>query len=384
MTKVINHQPIEYYFRLDQMKDDLFYQIALKKLEGIGPARAKALVSYCGGVEQVFKASKRHLSSIPGIGTVIASQLDVDKAYRLAEVEIRFVENNKIEPLFYLDSQYPQRLKHCDDGPILLYAKGQMNLNPNKSVSIVGTRSATDYGRKLVDRLIDGLKPHNALIVSGLAYGIDAMAHKSAMNCGLQTVGVMGNSLDRVYPHQHKSLSEKMLENGGVISEFEHGTKPDRENFPQRNRIVAGMSDVCVVVESAVKGGSMITARLAAGYNRDVMAFPGATDAPNSSGCNHLIKTQQAHLIEGIKDLEYIMGWEREEVGSVATQKQLFVELSQEEQKVYERLKESTKESLDNISLNAGLPVSKASTLLLELEFKGVVKSLPGKVYTLA
>ncbi|HAW20446.1 MAG TPA: DNA-protecting protein DprA [Flavobacteriales bacterium] len=366
------------------MKDELFYQIALKKLEGIGPARAKALVSYCGGVEQVFKASKRQLAAIPGIGTVISSQIDTGQAYRLAEAEIKFIEKNEIKPLFYLDPQYPRRLKHCDDGPILIYTKGQMILNPTKVVSIVGTRTATDYGRKLVDRLIDGLKPHNALIVSGLAYGIDAMAHKAALNGGLQTVGVMGNSLDRVYPNQHKSLTEKMLENGGLISEFEHGTKPDRENFPQRNRIVAGMSDVCVVVESAVKGGSMITARLAAGYNRDVMAFPGAADAPNSSGCNHLIKTQQAHLIEGIKDLEYIMGWEHEDLGTRSSQKQLFVELTDEEQKVYERLKETSTESLDNISLNAGLPVSKASTLLLEMEFKGVVKSLPGKVYTLA
>jgi DNA processing protein len=366
------------------MHPELFYQIALKSLDGIGPARAKKLVSYCGGAKEVFDASKKKMASIPGIGELVIRNLSLDQALRRAEQEIKYIEKADIIPIFYLDKKYPTRLRHCDDGPILMYTSGNMDLNRQKVVSIVGTRNATEYGRKLTELLIDGLKIHDALIVSGLALGIDVIAHKAAVQSGLQTVGVLGNSLDRIYPALNKNIAEKMKANGGLISEFDSGTQPDRENFPQRNRIVAGMADVTIVVESAVRGGSMITAKLASGYNRDVMAYPGSVDSIYSGGCNHLIKSQQAHLIEGIEDLEYTMGWEREVKPSKESQRQLFVELNDEEKKVYELLKELNKESLDNISLSSGWPVSKTSTLLLELEFKGVVKSMPGKVYSLA
>ncbi|MEZ4720673.1 MAG: DNA-processing protein DprA [Flavobacteriales bacterium] len=372
-----------HYFRQAQMNEELLYQIALKKLDGIGATRAKKLVSYCGGVREVFEAPKKKLLTVPGIGQALVSKLNRESALELAEPELKFIEKNNVRPIFYLDKDYPKRLKHCEDSPLLLYISGNMNLNVPKVVSIVGTRNATSYGAKITERLIDGLKAHDALVVSGLALGIDIIAHRAAVQAGLQTVGVLGNSLDRIYPHQNKAIAEKMKPKGGLITEFESGTKPDRENFPQRNRIVAGMADVTIVIESAVKGGSMITAQLATGYNRDVMAVPGAIDAPWSSGCNHLIKTNKAHMIEDIEDLEYLMGWEREEKGESQPQKQLFVELNEEERKVYELLKEINKESLDNISLSSGMPVSKTSTLLLELEFKGVVKSLPGKVYSL-
>lgn len=372
-----------HYFRQAQMNEELLYQIALKKLDGIGATRAKKLVSYCGGVQQVFEAPKKKLLTVPGIGQGLISKLNRTSALELAEPELKFIEKNKIRPIFYLDKDYPKRLKHCEDSPLLLYTSGNMNLNVPKVVSIVGTRNATGYGTKITERLIDGLKAHDALVVSGLALGIDVIAHRAAVQTGLQTVGVMGNSLDRIYPYQNKAVGEKMKAHGGLITEFESGTKPDRENFPQRNRIVAGMADVTIVIESAIKGGSMITAQLATGYNRDVMAVPGAIDAPWSSGCNYLIKSNKAHMIEGIEDLEYLMGWDRQPKAESQTQKQLFVELNEEEQKVYELLKEINKESLDNISLGSGMPVSKTSTLLLELEFKGVVKSLPGKVYSL-
>lgn len=366
------------------MSQELLYQIALKKLEGIGPSRAKKLISYCGGVKEVFEAPKRKLASVPGIGQLVVSNLNKDEALRDAELEIRFIEKSGINPIFFLDKAYPNRLKHCDDGPLLLYTKGNMNLNNDKIVSIVGTRNATEYGKKVCERLIEGLVPHNPLIVSGLALGIDVIAHKAALQNGLQTVGVLGNSLESLYPPLNRSVAEKMKENGGLISEFESGTKPDRENFPQRNRIVAGMADVTIVVESAVKGGSMITAKLAMDYNRDVMAFPGSVDSPYSGGCNFLIKSQQAHLIEGIRDLEYTMGWQIETANKKSAQRQLFVELTDEEKLLYELIQKLDKDSLDNISLNAGYPVSKTSILLLEMEFKGVVKSLPGKVYCLA
>lgn len=367
-----------------RMSSDLLYQIALKNLVGVGPSRAKMLVSYCGGCKEVFEISEEALRNIPGISSKAFGQLDRDEALRVAEKECEFVERAQIQPLFFLDEAYPRRLKHCNDGPILLYTQGKMNLNVPKVVSIVGTRRATEYGLRFVEQLVRDLVPHNPLVVSGLAYGIDVAAHRAALDNGLQTVGVLGNSLDRVYPNLHLQLAEKMKANGGLISEFESGTKPDRENFPQRNRIVAGMTDVCIVVESAKRGGSMITAFQAADYNRDVMALPGKVGAEFSAGCNFLIKSQRAHMIESIKDLEYTMGWEVEAKSKPAAQKQLFVELNPQEQQLYDLLKANQKESLDNISLGAGIPVSQASTLLLELEFKGVVKSLPGKIYSLA
>lgn len=365
------------------MTNDLLHHIALKKLDGIGAARAKKLVSYCGGVREVFEVPRKKLLTIPGINHGIVRSMNFDDALRAAESEIRFLEKESIRPVSYLDKEYPKRLKHCDDGPLILYVRGDMRLNVPKVVSIVGTRNASEYGRKVCERLVDGLKAHDALIVSGLALGIDVIAHRAAMAADLQTAAVLGHSLDRIYPHQNKKVAQKMLAHGGLISEFESGTKPDRENFPMRNRIVAGMSDVTIVVETAVKGGSMITARLAAGYNRDVMAYPGPVDAIYSSGCNHLIKTNQAHMIEDMEDLEYLMGWERDAGKESTPQKQLFVELNEDERKVYSLLKDLPKETLDNLSLNSGFPVSKTSTLLLEMEFKGVVKSLPGKVYSL-
>ena len=365
--------------------EDLLYQIALKNLDGIGSTRAKLLVSYCGGVKEVFETNKKDLAKIPKLGSLIVSNMNRDLALSRAEAEVEFVQNQGIKPLFYLDKEYPNRLKHCEDGPLLIYTKGNMQLNVVKVVSIVGTRNATSYGKDLVEQLITDLIPHDALIVSGLAHGIDIMAHREAHKNGLQTVGVLGNSLERIYPHQNRATAKKMLEHGGIISEFESGTKPDRENFPQRNRIVAGMSDVTIVVESADKGGSLITARLAADYNRDVMAFPGPINAPFSKGCNWLIKTQQAHMIEGIKDLEYTLGWALDEKAEKPTQKQLFVDLTADEQRIFDILNkmDGRQDSLDNLSLIAEIPVSKASTLLLELEFKGVVKSLPGKTYRL-
>jgi len=363
------------------MNSDLLYQIALKKLSGIGSSRAKRLISYCGGVREVFDATKRKLASVPSIGEGVIGALNMDEALKAAEAEVKFIEKQGLKPIFFLDKEYPRRLKHCEDGPILIYTDGRMDLNNSKVVSIVGTRSATEYGRRNTEKLIEGLRKHNVLVVSGLALGIDIIAHRAAVQAGLETVGVLGHSLDRIYPSQNKSIADKMKLNGGLISEFESGTKPDRENFPQRNRIVAGMSDVCIVVETAVRGGSMITARLASDYNRDVMAFPGPVDAIFSSGCNHLIKTNQANLIETIEDLEYLMGWQLDVDSKKTTQTQLFVELNKEEQMLFDLIKPAEKESLDNLSVTSGFPVSKTSTILLEMEFKGVIKTYPGKMY---
>ena len=365
------------------MDENLQYQIALKKLNGVGAHKAKRLVSFAGGVKELFELPDKKLSLIPGFSSTVIRKLERDEALRQAELELKFIEKRKINTIFYLDKDYPNRLKYCDDGPLLLYVKGEMDLNKQHVVSIVGTREFTDYGMRLTERLVEALEPYDPLIVSGLAYGIDTIAHRSAVQVNLQTVGVLGNSLDRIYPNTNKTLAEKMLDHGGLLSEFESGTKPDRMNFPQRNRIVAGMADVTVVVESGVKGGSMITAKLAVGYNRDVAAFPGPIDAPFSAGCNYLIKTNQAALIENCNDLIYLMGWQKTESPKV-TQKQLFVDLDPEEMKVIEVFRDNEKQSLDGLSLKCDWTVSKMSTLLLELEFKGLIKSLPGKMYVLA
>ena len=353
---------------------------------GVGGARARALVSYCGSVRQVFELKNRELAQIPGIGKQIVQNLNRQQAIRDAELEYEWVQKRDLDILFYTDPRFPSRLKHCEDAPVLLYGEGDMNLNQPTVVSIVGTRNHTSYGLGITEHLVAGLKDYGALVVSGLAYGIDTIAHRCAVQEGLQTVGVLGHSLDRIYPASNERLVQDMQRNGGVLSEFDCGTKPYRENFPQRNRIVAGMADVTVVVETMVKGGSMITARMAASYNRDVVAFPGVIDAPFSSGCNHLIKTNQAALIESVDDLAYLMGWEKcsEKKGMSVNQKQLFLELEGLEKEIYDHLSTKKKETLDDLSLSVGVPVSKATSALLGLEFKGVIRSLPGKVYEIA
>lgn len=361
------------------MNDDIRYQLALKYLDGVGPTRAKNLVAYCGGVKAVFEANKPKLLTVPGISESVVLGLDRDAALRRADQELPRLEKAGLRMIFYTDSDYPRRLRHCDDGPVLLFAKGKMNLNKAKVVSVVGTRMATDYGKQFIEKLMEGLRRHDVLVVSGLALGIDTAAHRTALAVGLETVGVLGNGPDTIYPALNRSLADKMMNQGGILSEFDLGAKPDRENFPQRNRVVAGMCDVCVVVETAVKGGSMITARLAADYNRDVMALPGSIHAEFSSGCNHLIKNNQAHMIESAEDLERLMGWSVEM--PAATQRQLFVDLNEDERQILNLMTHGQRHSLDNLSLESGFPVSKTSTVLLELEFKGVVRAMPGKVF---
>ncbi|MEO6849479.1 MAG: DNA-processing protein DprA, partial [Mucilaginibacter sp.] len=266
----------------------LLHRIGLTFIRNIGPASAKLLLAHFGDAEQIFKAPRNKLLKVPGIGEKRIDMLDFTTVLQRAEEELKFVDKNGIEVIFYTDPAYPKRLKNCVDGPVLLYAKGNINLNVPKVVSIVGTRSATDYGKQLCRQVVEELQQHNVLIVSGLALGIDVMAHKECLKQNMQTVGVLGHGLDRVYPFQNKSTAEKMLENGGLLTEFPSGTIPDRENFPQRNRIVAGLADATVVIEASVKGGALITAEIANSYDRDVFAFPGRINDEYSEGCNFL------------------------------------------------------------------------------------------------
>jgi DNA processing protein len=366
------------------MEDPLIYKIALSLVPGIGGILARNLVAYIGSVEGIFTGKTKALIKVPGIGEVNAKNILDPEVLKRAENEIAFVEKNKIGICFYTDKNYPRRLQSCPDAPILLFSKGNMELDSAKVLSIVGTRNATEYGKELCDNLIRELseKNHRVLIVSGLAYGIDIQAHKSSLKYNLPTVAVLGHGLDLLYPSLHTETARKMLDNGGLLTDFASGTKIDPPNFIKRNRIIAGLADATVVIESGVKGGALVTAQIASSYNRDVFAFPGRIGDPFSAGCNKLIKTNNAALIESVSDLEYLLGWEENDKPD-GFQKQLFIDLSDEESLIFELLKKESPLFIDQVCAESGFPMSKVSGLLLNLEFKGVVSALPGKMYKL-
>jgi DNA processing protein len=293
-----------------QEDEKLKFEIALTLIPGVGSVIAKNLVSYCGSPEAVFKSKESLLLKIPEVGKVVASQIINHSVFESAEKEVSAVRKKKIETVFYTEKNYPARLKNCIDAPVMLFYKGDIDFNPKKTIAIVGTRNATDYGKNFCETFISDLQKHNVQIVSGLAYGIDICAHKAALKNNLSTVAVLAHGLDRIYPSVHKSTTEKMLDNGGIVSEFITGTNPDRENFPKRNRIVAGMCDAVIVVEASLKGGALITADIASSYNRDVFALPGRIQDEYSQGCNSYIKINKAAMIESATDLEYQLGWD--------------------------------------------------------------------------
>ncbi len=363
---------------------DLKYKIGLSLIPGIGFALAKNLVAFVGSAEGIFREKEQNLRKIPGIGEVNAKRVVQQNVLERAEQEIEFITNNSIDCLFYLDESYPKRLCACNDAPIVLYTKGNVNLNENRVISMVGTRNATAYGKELCDSFIRDLseRSYPAVVVSGLAYGIDVAVHKACLKYNIPTVGVLAHGLDRLYPALHKPVAEKMLGNGGLLSDFMSGTTIERQNFLQRNRIVAGMADAVIIVESAEKGGALVTADIANSYNRDVCAFPGRTGDTYSRGCNHLIKNNEATLIETLEDLELQMGWETKLEMPGVIQKQLFIELTDPEQKIVDCLRKG-EQMIDIICQQCEMPVSRASALLLGLEFRGLVASFPGKMYKL-
>lgn len=366
---------------MSTLNPDLLYQIGLTQLGGIGPRIAKKLIAHCGSAQQVFQEKPDHLAKIEGVGKFVSQAVKTGKALQRAEKEIEFIEKNGFDVHSYLDKTYPRRLKHCDDGPLVLFQKGNLNLNTQRVLSIVGTRSATDYGQSFCEKFIADLKPLRPHVVSGLAYGIDAAAHREAVKNQLPTIGVLAHGLDTIYPYLNRRLSEEMLAAGGaLVTEFLSQSKPDRENFPKRNRIIAGMSDAVLVVEAARKGGALITAQLGNSYNRDVFAVPGRANDKFSEGCNLLIKSNQAALFTGIKDLEYIMNWKADE--GLGQQQALFENLSELEQLVYDELEKNRQGlELEILCQKLQLPVSKILQTLMSLELKSLVKSLPGKLY---
>lgn len=360
---------------------ELLNTLALMRAEGVGDIVAKRLINHLGSAEAVFKAKKSQITAIEGIGDVVYNSLKKADTFKLAEAEMKFIADNGITPLYYQDKGYPDRLKHCIDGPVVLFTSGNIDLENRKTISIVGTRQMTSYGSDFCRKLIEDLAPLNPVIISGFAYGVDIHAHAVAMEMGLQTIGVVAHGLNQVYPKVHKKYVSKMEENGGFMTEFWSTSNPDKENFVKRNRIVAGLSEATIIIESADKGGSLITANIANDYNRDVFAVPGRVTDKYSMGCNNLIKSQRANVLTTAADLVYMLNWQLEEEKKKPVQKQLFVVLEDDEQKVYDFLQKHGKELMDVIALECEMPIFKISSLLLNMELKGVIRPLPGKLF---
>ena len=359
---------------------DLVHLLALQQVEGVGDIVAKKLITHCGNATEVFKTKTSQLANIDGIGSVLLKNLKDKTVFEKAEQELQFIKSNEIKVSYFQDENYPDRLKHCIDGPVLLFTSGNIDLKNKKIISIVGTRQITSYGMEFCRKLIEDLAPLDPVIVSGFAYGVDIFAHQLAMEHDLQTIGVVAHGLNQIYPKTHKKYVAKVEQNGGFMTEFWSSTNPEKENFVRRNRIVAGISEATIVIESADRGGSLITANIANDYNRDVFAVPGRTTDKYSQGCNNLIKTQKANLLSSAADLVYILNWDIESKAK-PVQKQLFVTLENDEQKVYDYLLKNGKELMDIIALRCDFPIYKISGMLLNMELKGVIRPLPGKLF---
>ena len=362
-------------------EEELVAVLALQKVKGIGDIIAKKLITHCGSAQNVFAEKRTLLEKINGIGTFTIKNL-ADKKYLLnAEKEFKYISKHNIKTTYFQDDDFPNRLKHCPDGPILLFQDGNINLQNERIISIVGTRKMTNYGRDFINQFIEELTPYNPIVVSGFAYGVDIAAQKAAIKNKLQTIGVLAHGLDQIYPKTHKKYINEVNENGGFYTEFWHDEEPLREHFLKRNRIVAGISEATIIIESAEKGGSLVTADIANSYSRDVFAVPGKTTDSLSKGCNNLIKMNKAGILTSAQDLIDALNWETTSRQQVAAQRQLFVELNPEEQKVYDYLLKNGKQYLDSIALECQIPVYKMATLLFNLEMKGVLRPLQGKLF---
>jgi DNA processing protein len=365
------------------MKNDLLYQIALTFIPNIGPVQAKILLQHCEA-EEIFHAKKSFLEKIEGIGPVKAASVTSFRDFSKAEEEMKFIEKYKIKPLFISDPAYPKRLLNCYDSPTLLYYKGEADLNLSRIVAVIGTRSHTEYAKQVTEKLVKELADEQVMVVSGLAYGVDAIGHKSAIKNNIPTVGVLAHGLDQIYPADHAGLARDMIKHGGgLLTEFRSHTKPDKHNFPTRNRIVAGMCDATIVIETGIKGGSMITAEMANSYNKDVFAIPGKITDTKSAGCNYLIKSNKAVLLTDTDELLQLMGWKDtgQHKKGKRSQREIFIELSADEKIIIDILKEKESVHIDEINIRSGLSSSAVAAAILNLELQNVILSLPGKLY---
>ncbi|MDU8884608.1 DNA-processing protein DprA [Yeosuana sp. MJ-SS3] len=362
-------------------EQELIYTLALQHVPKIGDITAKKLISHCGSGEAVFKEKKQNLLKIEGIGTIVINELFETNHLNAAEGELNFIKNNNISYWYFTDYLYPEKLKHCIDGPILLFYSGNINLRNQNIISVVGTRKITTQGISFCENLIETLTPYNPIIVSGFAYGTDITAQKGAVKNNLQTIGCLAHGLNQIYPKAHKKYVHDIEKNGGFMTDFWSSDVFDRNNFLKRNRIIAGLSEATVVIESAEKGGSLVTVEIANSYNREVFAVPGRTTDSQSVGCNNLIKHQKAHLLSNPLDVPYMLNWNLETDKKPSVQKKLFVKLDDFEKVIYNYLKENNKQQLDVIALNCNMPTFKVASLLLNMELKGVIRPLPGKQF---
>lgn len=363
------------------MSDDV-YKIALNLIPRVGPVTAKKLIAYTGSAEAVFNEKPALLQKIPGVNQAFIKNIEQSEALELALQELAHIKKHGLKILFYLDANYPKRLKNCEDAPVTLFVKGELAVSPVLSVAIVGTRKPTPYGIEMCNKLVSDLAVHfpKLHIISGLAYGIDIEAHRAALDNSLPTTAVLGHGFSHLYPASHRKYAEEIQHSGGLVTEFSYERRPDAGNFISRNRVIAGLADVTVVVESGVKGGALITADLAFSYNREVAAFPGRAVDKMSGGTNQLIKSNKAALIESAADLVQLMGWETRKTGH-AQQQVLFAEPTPDEKLLLDLLQESGQLSIDELSFKAQKPVSIIMATLLQLEFGGRVKALPGNTY---
>jgi len=360
----------------------LVHRIALGMIPGVGDITARKLVSYAGGVDAVFSESFRNLTKIPGVGETLAKAVTDHEYLDAAAAEAEFVEKHGIKVFFYLDDDYPVRLRQCEDSPVTFYLRGNADLNAPMILSVVGTRHATQRGRELCQAIIAGLAEHfpGLVIISGLAYGIDIAAHKAAMAAGLPTAAVLGHGLKTIYPSVHAGVARAMLNNGAHITDFSSSTLPERNNFIRRNRIIAGISDATLIIESGIKGGALITADIASSYNRDVMAVPGRPGDEWSAGCNALIRCNKAALVEKCEDIEYLLGWKPAALAA-PVQKTLFTGMTDNERRILEALKDEGELTMDAMARMMEMPVYRLSTVLLQMELAGLITPCPGSVY---
>jgi len=360
--------------------EDLLYALALQHIPNLGDSTAKKLLRKFENAENIFREKKSNILKIDGIGTTRIKELHDPKHLKAAEQELKFIQQNNIQTHYFQDSSYPDKLKHCLDAPILLFSRGNINLKAKRIISVVGTRQITQPGISFCEGFIEDLSALDPVIISGFAYGVDITAQRAAVKNKLQTIGCLAHGLNQIYPKSHKKYMAEIEENGGFFTDFWSTDKFDRNNFLKRNRIIAGLSEATVVIESAEKGGALVTADIANSYDREVFAVPGRPSDKFSTGCNNLIKAQQAHVLTSAADLVYILNWQIAEKQKFV-QKQLFVELEVEEQILYDFLRTEGKTELDQVALHCKLPTFKAASLLLNLELKGAVRPLPGKLF---
>ena len=361
------------------------FQLALHLTPGLGSVLIRQLIAHFGTAEQVFKANYNTLVRVEGIGSVTARTIGQREALREAEVELKKAEKQDIQLIFYTDEAYPRRLKSLYDAPVLLYWKGELNFNEGRFLGIVGTRKATDYGRGVVEEIIQGLAGKNTTIVSGLAYGIDIAAHRSCLKHQVPTIAAMATGIDNIYPTAHAKTAFEMQAMGGIITENRLQTKPDAMRFPARNRIIAGMSDATIIVEAAAKGGALITAEYANNYNRDVFAVPGNLSNSYSIGCNNLIRDHKAQIFTGVPDLLEALRWSPTSPNDASTRLAALPDhFTQEESEVIALLRQRGDMQVDDLTWESQIPPSKLANLLLNLELQGFVRVLPGKRFALA